>query len=92
MECRVIKALRLTWQAIGGDILNTYRDPASAELTAEEVREHVSTCGFVGGFPESHGGDREAVEWLESLSFGRQDALLAEAPRGRRSATRSPRW
>src|SRR5512139_1056208 len=87
MEERAVAALHRTWQTIGGDYIaaaagcecdgseRNYRKMCRVSLTGEDVQEAVSTCGFMGGYPQDHGGDLEAVEWVEGLSWEEQEAL-----------------
>lgn len=79
MEARAISALQSTWGAIGYDVLNCEGDVESAVLTADIVREAVSSCGFVTGYPMDYGHDDEAVKWLEAQSYDEQERILAKA-------------
>lgn len=80
---RAVSALRRTWGAIGGDVLQCIRDETGNRhptASAEDAREAVSTCGFGRGeFPDLYGGDREATDWLAGQTYAVQDAVLAEA-------------
>jgi hypothetical protein len=79
MEQRAIRALRRTWEAIGGDYLQLAAEDGATHMKQDEVIDAVSACGFKGGYPMTHGDDKEAVEWLESQMTKVQDKLLKEA-------------
>jgi len=86
LQERAVHALRRTWQSIGYDVLHAYGGE-QVELTAAEVREAVTACGFVGGHPEQYGDDREAVRWLDRQPRTRQERIVRSAfPRGRYGA------
>jgi hypothetical protein len=50
-----------------------------AVMTRSQVIESVTSCGFTGGYPMSHGGDNEAVEWLEKQPRKRQEQICKKA-------------
>ncbi len=79
MESRAARALQRTWQAIGADVLMAHGNVEEVTVGAEEVREAVTSCGFVGGYPAIFGDDRAAVEWLDGQPQFVQDALLSTA-------------
>lgn len=80
LPARAKRALSSTWQTIGFDVLGS----ETASIYSEEVQEAVSSCGFIGGYPEMYGNDKEAVAWLELQPEAIQDLLLAQAfPPGR---------
>jgi len=85
MEQRAIRALSRTWDVIGYDSLQAAVDCGEAKnvddvvMTRAEVIDCVASCGFMGGYPESYGGDKEAVEWLESQPEKVQNEILKKA-------------
>jgi hypothetical protein len=83
---RCVSALQQTWSTIGYDALSAGgENPETNVFSAEDVRDMVSSCGFLGGYPESYGHDKEAVTWLEHQPDTLQDHILALAfPDGRR--------
>ena len=87
MEERAVRALQQTWQSIGYDVLACYGDAERAILDASEIRESVTGCGLIGGYPESYGNDVEAVRWLEEQSEAKQRRIINQAfPKGRYGA------
>ena len=85
MRLRAVRALHATWNAIGYDCLQAYQDEESVgDITAEDVRECVSTCGFLTGYPDQYGNDKEAIAWLDAKSWEFQQEVLEDAfPNGR---------
>ena len=84
MEDRAVAALERTWSAIGCDWIAAIaqsegKNPERFSVKEDEVREAVSTCGFLCGYPETYGNDREAIAWLDAQSTAKQDAILAKA-------------
>lgn len=65
---RAARALSRTWDSIGMDCLSSLGNPKQVTMSKADVVDFVTACGFVGGYPETYGGDKEAVEWLESAS------------------------
>lgn len=85
MEQRAISALARTWDQIGWDALQVAVDCGEAKnindvtMTRAEVIDMVTSCGFVGGYPETNGGDKEAAEWLEKQPAKIQNQILRKA-------------
>jgi hypothetical protein len=71
---RAAKALYRAFQAIGCDIV-----PEGRSLDQEEVIDAVTACGFLGGFPETYGQDKEAVAWLDRQHEAIQKAVCRKA-------------
>jgi hypothetical protein len=55
------------------------KDVNDVVMTREEVIDMVTSCGFKGGYPETNGGDEEAVEWLDAQPEVTKQRLLQEA-------------
>ena len=85
MEQRAICALARTWDQIGWDALQVAVDCGEVDdinkvsMTRAEVIDMVTSCGFMGGYPETNGGDLEAVKWLEEQSTRVQNKILRKA-------------
>jgi len=85
MEQRAIRALARTWEEIGWDALQTAVDCGEADdidkvsMTRDEVIDMVTSCGFMGGYPETNGGDLEAVKWLDAQPTRVQNKILRKA-------------
>ena len=85
IEQRAIVALARTWDQIGYDCLQAAVDCSEADdinkvsMTRDEVIDMVTSCGFVGGYPETNGGDKEAVEWLEAQPEKIHNRILKKA-------------
>jgi len=70
---RAALALNRSWHAIGCDVFMALagENVTKAEritLKRADVIDHVTSCGFKGGFPEMYGNDDEAIDWLEQQS------------------------
>ena len=84
MEERAISVLNRTWLNIGYDTLQCWADEKGKEveqitISRASVIESVTSCGFVGGYPETYGGDKEACQWLQGLTEKELKALYKKA-------------
>ena len=85
MEQRAVMALARTWDAIGYDCLQCavdcgeYTNIDAVSMKRAEVIDMVTACGYKGGYPETHGGDKEAVEWLDAQPEKVQNKILKKA-------------
>lgn len=84
MERRAVRALQCTWDVIAGDTFAAVagedgRSPEEITMKQDEVIEMVTACGFVGGYPEMYGNDKEAVAWLNDLPHSEQDRICKQA-------------
>lgn len=76
MECRCHSLLNRTWEAIGSDCLQINDGKAMKRL---EVIDAVCGSGLVGGYPDTYGNDKEALEWLEKQPRKEQDRIIRKA-------------
>jgi hypothetical protein len=84
MEERAARALYQTWQQIAGDVLAGYaeeegKDVDRVVISRPEVIDCVTSCGYAGGYPETYGGDKEAVAWLDSQPLDVQRRVCVAA-------------
>jgi hypothetical protein len=73
LEIRAVRALQVTWQAIGPDC---FRANGGKAMTRDDVIDFVAGSGFCGGYPEMYGRDRVAILWLERQPEAVQDQVL----------------
>jgi hypothetical protein len=57
---RAAKALWHTFGAIGMDLI-----PNGKLVSRATLIDGITSCGYVGGYPESYGNDKEAIQWLD---------------------------
>lgn len=83
MRERAVRALRMTWHAIGYDVFLSWssyeRRVGQVVLERAHVIDAVCGSGFVDGLSFLHGGDPEAVGWLDVQSEVVQDSVCREA-------------
>lgn len=85
MATRAVCMLSRTWSTIGYDVLQSFVDTGDAKningvvLNKDLVIDCVMSCGAMGGYPEMHGGDREACEWFEKQPEVVKQRLLDQA-------------
>ena len=71
MEQRIREAARCTWQAIGADTLRGVGE----DMTRDHVVETVCDASYM----EMYGQDREACDFLRTLSVEQQYKVVSEA-------------